>query len=489
MKAFRTTLLALGGAALLLVAVLVGRTLTWTPPAREEPVKLAAAPAIDAGRAAARLGEAVRFRTVSNQNPADDVAAEWDRLHAWLQVTYPAAHGAMRRETVAGHTLVYTWAGSDPSLKPVVLMAHQDVVPVVPGTERDWKRDPFGGEIAEGFVWGRGTLDDKGSLVALMEAAEALAGSGFKPRRTVYFVFGHDEEVSGAGATAAAALLKSRGVTPEFVLDEGGLALTANPLTGVPVAVVAVSEKGYATLRVTAKGDGGHSSMPPDETAVHVLAKAVDRIASARFEPKFDGPGADLIRAMAADGGFVLKLLVANDWLFGSVLADRAAATPETAAMLRTTIAPTMLEGSPKENVLPIRATALINYRLHPRDSLDSVMARAREAVGDLPVELAWQAEATGATPPASSDSAAWRLLASVAEQATGAPAAPSLLNGATDGRKFTTLTPEVYRFLPVLIDQAELKGFHGTNERLSVENVGRAANAYAVLIATAAGP
>jgi carboxypeptidase PM20D1 len=489
MKVLRAGLIAVGGALALLVAVLLIRTLGWSPPGGYEPVPLAAAPAIDANRAAARLGEAIRFRTVSHQNPADDRPEAWSELHAWLQATYPAAHAAMLRETVADRTLVYAWAGSNAALPPIVLMAHQDVVPVAPGTEANWTRPPFDGVIADGFVWGRGALDDKGSLVAMMEAVEALAVSGFRPRRTIYLVFGHDEETTQTGAQAAAALLKARGVKPEFVLDEGGVALTDNPVTGRPVAVIAVAEKGYATLRVTARGPGGHSSMPPDETAVHVLSKAIDRIASDRFEPRLDGPGGDLIRSLTADAPFHLRLLAANEWLFGAVVASQAARSPETAAMLRTTLAPTMLEGSPKENVLPERATALINYRLHPRDTTETVLERARRAVKDLPVEVAWTEGASEAVAPASTDSAAWRLLATVAERATGAAPAPGLLSGGTDSRHMTVLTPQIYRFLPVLIADTELAGFHGTNERLSVENVGRASNAYAVLIATVAGP
>lgn len=490
MKTIRNGLFAVGAALMLLVAVLIVRALTWSPPGRYEPVVLAAAPSVDAARAAARLGEAVRFQTVLHQNPTDDRPEEWAKLHAWLDATYPAARAALHKETVAGRTLIYAWAGSDPALPPIVLMAHQDVVPVAPGTEAGWTRPPFSGEVSGGYVWGRGTLDDKGSLVALMEAVDALAASGFRPARTVYLVFGHDEEVAGSGARAAAALLKSRGVRPAFVLDEGGLALTSNPVTGKPVAAIGVSEKGYGTLKVVARGKGGHSSMPPDETAVQSLARAVDRIASDRYPPRLDGPGADLIKVLAADSPFGLRLLVANDWLFGGVVANQAAASPSTSALLRTTFAPTMLEGSPKENVLPERATALINVRLHPRDTADAVLARARRAAKDLKdVEVTWAAPPSEATRPAAADGPAWRLLATIAEKSTGATPGPNLVNGATDGRHMTTLTSQVYRFLPVLIPETELDGFHGTNERLSVENVGRAADAYALLIATAAGP
>jgi len=489
MKAIRYGLLGLAALALVLVLAVLVRGLTWKAPAYGEARAALAPPvAIDEARAAARLGEAIRFRTVSHQDPALNRWEEWDRFHAWLANTYPAAHRAMTRETVAGHTLVYTWPGADPALPPLILMAHQDVVPVVEETRAAWTRAPFSGEVAQGAVWGRGAMDDKGSLIALMEATEALAAGGFQPRRTVLFVFGHDEEAGGSGARAAAALLAERGVKPLFVLDEGGLGLTADPLNGRPMAMIATAEKGYATLRLTARGLGGHSSAPPDQTAVHALARAVDRIASAPFPKRFDGPGAETVRALSAEAALPQRMVIANDWLFGGLLTRIVGESPAGAALLHTTIAPTMLQGSPKENVLPERATALINYRIHPRDRMAGVMARARRAVGDLPVELAWVEGAAEASPVASTSSPAWDVLAALARASLDAPPVPGLLSGATDGRAMNRLTPQVYRFLPIMVTPAELESFHGVNERLSTENLNRAAGFYARLIATTAG-
>ena len=167
-------------------------------------IKIAAAPAIDIAQAAQNLSAAIRFQTISLQNPAENDVAQWDALQSWMQATYPAAHGAMQRELVASRTMIYTWAGSDTALQPIILMAHQDVVPVTSGTEKDWKHEPFSGEIVDGAVWGRGAVDDKGSLITIFEALEALARQGFQPKRTIYIVSGHDEEAGGAGAVAAA---------------------------------------------------------------------------------------------------------------------------------------------------------------------------------------------------------------------------------------------------------------------------------------------
>ena len=253
-------------------------------------VQLADALPVDRDRAAHHLSEAVRFRTVSHQDASQNDVAEWDRFHAWLQETYPTAHAAMTREVVAGHTLVYTWPGDDPARAPVILMAHQDVVPVTPGTESDWRHGPFDGVIDDGAVWGRGSVDNKSSLIALFEAIEALAVDGFAPAASVIVLSGHDEEAGGSGAAAAAALLRDRGVHAEFALDEG-LAIVADfPLLGRPVALIGIAEKGYGTLRVTAAAAGGHSSAPPSETGVATLARAVLAITERPFEMRFQGP-------------------------------------------------------------------------------------------------------------------------------------------------------------------------------------------------------
>jgi carboxypeptidase PM20D1 len=247
MAALRRIVLGLLLVLVVLVAVIAVRTWTYRAPDVVTPVELATAPPIDVERATTRLAEAVRLRTVSHQTPAENDTAEWDKLHAWLQSTYPAAHAAMSREVVAGHTLIYTWTGRDPALPAIILMAHQDVVPVTSGTEGDWQHPPFDGVIADGAVWGRGTIDDKGSLVALFEGLDALATAGFAPRRTVIVVSGHDEEAGGSGAHAAAQHLRERNLRAEFALDEGYAVIEGLSLVPKPVALIGVGEKGYAT--------------------------------------------------------------------------------------------------------------------------------------------------------------------------------------------------------------------------------------------------
>jgi len=482
--------LAILGALAVIAAVVAVRTLTFTAPgaaAGAPMVEIAAAPPIDMTVAARHLAEAIRFRTVSHQDPRQNDFAEWDRLQQWLVDSYPAAHAAMTRERVAGHTLVYTWPGSDPSLPVLLLMAHHDVVPVTPGTERDWKHPPFDGMAADGAIWGRGSVDDKGSLIGLFEASEALAATGFRPRRTIIIVSGHDEEAGGSGARAAAALLQERGVRAEFVLDEG-LAIVADlPVIGRPAALIGIAEKGYATLKVVAPAPGGHSSAPPPETGVEVLARAVLAITGQPFPLRFEGPAADMVRALAPSAGPLVRIAVANEWLFAPLLKRTIAATPAGASTLHTTIAPTMLRGSPKENVLPQDAAAWINYRIAPGNTAAEVMQRARDATRGLAVELSWQGTAYDPSPVSSIDSDGYRLLAALAGDDGRVPVAPGLVTAATDSRAMTAIATDIYRFQPIVASLREFEMIHGTNEHLTLDNLRRTVEFYARLIATAA--
>jgi carboxypeptidase PM20D1 len=477
-------------AIIAVVAVALVRTLTYRPPGQVSVADVKVVPRIpvDVGAAAQHLSQAVQIQTVSHQDRAEDQPGEWTRLHDFLVTSYPAAHAAMTREVVGKNTLVYTWRGSDPSLAPVVLMAHQDVVPVTPGTEGDWKHPPFSGAIADGAVWGRGSIDDKGSLITLFEGIEALARQGFKPRRTVMIVSGEDEETRGTGARAAAALLKSRGIKAQFVIDEGLAVISDNPVTGGRLALIGTAEKGYATLVVTAKAAGGHSSAPPpDSGGVVALARAVTAIADHGFPMDFKGPGAAMVQTLAPSAPFAVRLAVANPWLFKPLLLSQIGATPAGAAMLHTTIAPTMLKGSPKENVLPQDATAWINYRIAPGDSSAGVMARAKAAVGSLPVTLGWGETKVEPSPVSSTSSDGWKVISAVAGQVTGAPVAPSLVTAGTDSRYLQPVATDVYRFQPMEFTLKDIAMIHGTNEHMTLKNLEQSVQFYARLIATAA--
>jgi carboxypeptidase PM20D1 len=427
-------------------------------------------PALDVPVAASHLSAALRFETVSYDHASNIQAFE--SFRAWLIATYPRVHASTVRTLVGEGTLIYEWQGTDPSLQPIVLMAHQDVVPV-PQPER-WRHPPFSGTLADGEIWGRGALDDKGSLIAILEAAESLLAAGHTPARTVIFVFGHDEETGGAGAREAAELLAGRGIEAAFVLDEGGLSLRDAPITNGPLTLIGISEKGNLTLQLQVKAAGGHSNAPGTRTAVDTLANALVAIRARPFPARYSGVTREMLEAMAPHAPFVARMSIANSWLFEPLLVRQLSASAQGAATLQTTIAPTMLQGSPKQNVLPSVATATINLRIMPGESIDGAIAHVRESIGDLPVTVSRIGPSTEPTPIASTQSGGYRLISGLAAQIFDAPVAPLLMIGITDSRHMIVLTQHIYRFSPLVLSSKDMAIVHGFDERISMDSFGR---------------
>ncbi|HVY86282.1 MAG TPA: M20 family peptidase [Caulobacterales bacterium] len=471
------------------LAAFVGyRTVSFTapPPAATVSVPDLHSYAVDRDAAAQHLAQAIRFRTVSLSGAPTDDPARFAQFHAWLARTYPAFYAAAKLEVINGNSLLFTWEGSDPAQPPLLLLAHQDVVPAPPDTRAEWRVDPFSGEIRDGVIWGRGAVDDKDSLIGLVEAADLLARQGMKPKRTIIFAFGHDEELGGSGAHAMAAALKARGVRAWFAIDEGLVILSHHPLTDAPASLIGISEKGFGTLRVVAHGQAGHSSMPPPETAVSLLAQAVTRIHAMPIDHSLEnGPAMDMMRALSPQLPFTTRMAVANEWLFGPMLRQRFAGIPAANALVGTTVAPTVINGGVRENVLPAEATALINLRIHPRDHADDLLARARHAVAGLQgVTVDWAAPPQEASPVSATNTSSFALIASLSHaSAPDAPVAPSLVIGATDSRQYADVAENVYRFQPVIFSPDDLEMVHGINEHISIDNFERLIRFYAGLM------
>lgn len=486
----RSALLAAGGALILLIATLAVRTWQYTArrPADVAVQQAGAANEPVDSAAVTRLSEAVRFRTVTYSDSAPKIS-EFEKLHAFLERAYPLVHTRMTREVIDSGALLFTWRGTDTTLAPVLLMGHQDVVPVEPGTEKNWKHGAFSGDVADGYVWGRGTLDDKISVLGLLEAAESLLKHGVQPRRTVIFSFGHTEEGGGAAAERAARLLESRGIRPWFVMDEGG-ALGDGLVPGVPglVAVVGVAEKGYLSLRLTARAEGGHSSMPRRETAVSILADAVSRVQRTPLPSRLNGATLAMFNTLGPFMPYPRRVVMANLWLFEPVLTRMLSKVPSGNALVRTTTAVTVMNAGIKDNVVPSMATAVVNFRLQPGDSVAWVMSRVKEIVGDdrVAVEPLFGAgrEATGVSP---NDSEGFKIIAqTIREVFPGARVSPYLVLGGTDAQNFYRVSPNVYRFAPIFAKDETLSLIHGTNERVSVENYLTAVRLYRRLIENA---
>lgn len=464
--------LALG---VLLAAVLVGNTLRQG--SRQLQVPPAPPLAVDKAGVTEAMAAAVRAKTVSGLLDPAGVAAEFDALHALLQRRYPQVHATLQREVVGAHSLLFTWAGSDPTLKPVALMAHQDVVPIAPGTEALWKKPPFGGEVADGFVWGRGTLDDKSNLITQLEALELLVKAGVKPKRTIHFVFGHDEEVGGQrGVVPIVALLKQRGVKLDWVLDEG-LAVTQGVMPGVqqPVALIGLAEKGSVSLKLTATAPPGHSSMPPGpgQGAVGRLAAALARLDAQPLPGGIQGAAAEMFQAVAPELPFGQRVALSNLWLTRPLVERLLSKGAATNAMMRTTTAMTMLNAGVKENVLPGRAEAVVNFRILPGDTQASVLAAVKRIVADEAVEVTPLGTGFDPSRLSTSGSDSFKLIErTVREVFPDAIVAPGLMLAASDARHFDGISEASYRFMPIRFDSADLQRPHGTDERIAVDQL-----------------
>ncbi|HYT53121.1 MAG TPA: M20 family peptidase [Verrucomicrobiae bacterium] len=475
--------LALLGVFCILLAVIAVRTLNFTsrqintPPIQQ----------ISLSRdAVSRLSEAIQYRTITNQASAGFESGEMQRFQDFLTKSFPRVHELLLKETIGGHSLLYSWKGKDERLKPVLLMAHMDVVPVDPATESSWHHPPFSGHVADGYIWGRGTMDDKGSVLAILEAAENLLASGFEPQRTLYLAFGHDEEVGGNnGAANIAAALRSRGVELEFVLDEG-LNILSGIISGVssPVALIGIAEKGYLTLRLTTETPGGHSSMPPPDTAIGVMSRALHKLSASPFSSRLDGPTRRMLEFIGPEMAWSKRLVLANLWLFNPLVRRQLAASPLTNAAIRTTLAPTIISAGVQENVLPTRAAAVINLRLLPGDTIPSAIEHVRKAIDDPKVQLTPLPVRMEPSSVSDIESPSFTLLhRTIRQTAPEAIVAPSLLVAATDSRHYSALTRNIYRFLPITLRPEDTKRYHGIDERISIQDYDRCVRFYTQLI------
>lgn len=446
----------------------------------------AAVPALDSELAVSRLQRLIRIPTVSRLDETDTEWAEFDRFIAALTELYPHLHAAFDREVVAGHSLLYRWPGAT-SEAPTVVMAHYDVVPA---TDEGWTHPPFAAELVDSdgdrLVWGRGALDDKGALVAVLEAVESLVIDGFQPAHDIYLSFGHNEETTGAGAEAIVDLLASRSIRPALVIDEGG-AVVEKIFPGVtaPIAVVGVCEKGITSVQLTVNQAGGHASTPPRMTATVRLARAITRLNARPFPARLTATNFEMIQILGAHSTGPLRFVFNRAQAFRLPLtALFGRLSDETSAMVRTTTAVTQLSGSQAANALPEQAVAVVNTRIAQGSTVAETLRHITRAVRDPKVDISiTQPNEPSAVSPTSG--AAWDLVRSSIEATyPSAIVTPYVMLGASDSRHFTRVSDHVYRFSPFEMSGAERGTLHAVNERIRVSTFVRGIEFYQRIIA-----
>ncbi len=437
---------------------------------------------------AKRLATALTFKTISCEpdptssspssasSPHKTDYREFDKLHAYLRESFPRVFRALEVNVVNKYSLVLVWRGSDPSQQPYMLTAHMDVVPA-PEPEK-WSVDPFAGEIKDGYVWGRGAIDDKQCVLGWLEAVDDLLQQGFKPTRSVYLAFGHDEEISGFQGAGEIAKWCAENVGArdcfEFVMDEGLFIIDgAVPGHKKPVAFICTAEKGYISVELSVETPPGHSSNPPRETAIGILSQAVKRIENNPMPAYFDGPARSMFTGLVDNMATALKVIIANLWLFSPLMKLVFGKLHATNTLVRTTSALTIFNAGVKDNVIPSTARAIVNHRVHPFDSLKAVLEWDRKIVNDPRVKLRPFGSPVPPAPVSSADHPAFGDIRKAVYQvhADSCVVTPGLFVAASDSRHYWNLTGQIYRFNPICLHMSETSMFHGFNERISIDN------------------
>ncbi len=433
-----------------------------------------------------RFSRMIQIPTVSWTDLSKRDLSEFTRFQEELVEMYPRVHRAMTREVCGEFGLIYHLKGRDPKKKPVLFLAHYDVVPAEDKGNEAWARPPFSGLVEDGILWGRGTLDIKCQLAFQMETAETLLEQGWIPDRDVYFAFGGDEEISGMeGAGNMAALFKARGLEFEFVLDEGGIIARDQLafLKGRPAALIGLAEKGFVTFQIKATGESGHSSMPDlGGTAIGRLARGIVRLEKERFPRRLDPVMANMLERFVPHVSVGLGLVFANLWLTRPLVLQIFSRNKATDSLIRTSRAVTVCRAGEQENVLPSEASCLVNHRILPGDHIDGVRAYDQKILNDpgLEVSPAGTWLANDPLPAADAGGRAFSLVEKIlACTHSDVIAVPFLVNGSTDSKHYRDLTDQILRFTPLVLTPADVASIHSVNEKVSLANLDKGLSFY----------
>ncbi|GLR19717.1 peptidase M20 [Portibacter lacus] len=429
---------------------------------------------VDAG-AISRFQGAIRIPTISYPDRAD--TATMLTFHEYLETEFPMIHGSLEKQVVGDLSLVYHWKGKDSSVDPALFLAHMDVVPVDESSESNWDFDAFSGEEVDGYILGRGTMDDKGSVLSILEATEGLLKKGFVPEHDIYFAFGHDEEIGGEmGAVKIVEKFAKEKLKFSFIIDEGLVVIT-DGLSGIskPIGLIGLAEKGAMSMTLTVNlENGGHAMMPPKETAITILSEALVKLKNSPPKVQFNESVDKMFANIGPQMKWPEKLFFANQWLFKPLIASSLSKSNAANALIKTTLAPTIIEGGIMDNVLPSQAKATINVRIVPGETVESVLEYVNATIDDDRISVSSEAVNKPRNPTAISptDHIGFESIRkSIYEVFGDVIVAPGLVIAGTDARHYSEVVEATYRFMPVMVSNKDLEGIHGVNEKLSIEN------------------
>ena len=477
MKKSKIIKTGLGVAALAGVGVSMVRAATTYKAKPIENVNLGKEEKVDVERFIKNLSDAIKIPTIANRDESLVDWAPFDEFHAMLEKAYPLMHEKLDKQIISTCSLLYHWKSEHPEKEPIALLSHQDVVPVTPGTEDDWKYPAYSGEIAEGFLWGRGAIDMKNHLIGVCEAVETLLEEGYVPERDVYLCFGHNEEVMAEGEICGADCMmrwfKERGIKLDSVLDEGGAILEAkvDKVIDGHLAGVGIAEKGHVDFEISVNAKGGHSSQPPKHSALGELSRIVCKLENNQFKAELTPQLYSLFNEIGKNTTYPVRCVMSNLPVLKPLITKICSEIPPVASMMRTTTAVTMANGSPAPNVLPQKATVNVNFRIMPGQTIDDVEAHIRKIAGPkAEIKMVSGKNPSKISP---TDSRAFNAIREICkEMDPKAIVAPYLVMGGTDARNYENVCDNIYRYSPFLMDTALLLTCHGTNERIPLTSL-----------------
>lgn len=471
---------------ILLIGVLVFRTITYRNVVQTKS-KETFTPSPVSNKAINRLSKFIQLKTVTYNDFSQIDIKEHRKVEGFFKENFPLCSKTLNLSKLNDFAYIFHWEGKDNSKKPVLFLAHFDVVPV---QDEGWDYPPFSGEVKDGHILGRGTLDTKNSLLGILESAEKLISEGFTPESTIYFAFGGDEEVMGLqGAVKIVEYFQDKNISFEWVLDEGAMIVkNLLTMTNKPLALIGIAEKGFANVRLLAHGEPGHASMPPEHTAAGLIARAVYRLEDNPFPVRLTKTVREFLKSLIPHVSFFLAIVFSNLWLFAPVVKLIFKKSPKTAALVRTTQAATILKGSKKDNILPDKAEAIVNVRILSGEKKSDILKRMQSVVQDSQVTVEFMNENDASNPVSESSSTAdgyLKIKSTINKVYPEGIVSPYLVTATTDSRHYKDITDNIYRFVPMVLTGDDLKKIHGFNESISIENYTLIINFFTELMKT----